>query len=72
MPQFDIIIMPARFPGIALDGTKVRRGDLIAFDTRKRKVITSDPRSIETIQCGQEADAHDMRAEDEMRDRCGL
>lgn len=72
MPRFDTVIMTARFPGTATDGTTVRKGDTIAFNTRTRKVVTSDPTAIDAIQRQQNADAHDMRIEDDMARACGF
>lgn len=72
MPRFDTRIIIAKYPGTAKDGTTVRKGDRIAYCTRTRKVLTSDPARLEQIEGEQIAAEHDMRWEDDCARRCGL
>lgn len=72
MPRFDTTFITARYPGTAVDGTRVRKGDTIAWCSRTRRVLTADPAKIEQIRCDQRADAHDMAWEDDCARRCGL
>ena len=73
-------IITARFPGTAIDGTRVRKGAQILWDDRARKVLTSDPALIAKHQAGEQvapAQAEpfvdiDTMWEDECARRCGL
>ena len=52
MPRPTIIAMIARFPGKAADGTRVQRGDRIAWCRATRRVLTSNPARIAALVAG--------------------
>lgn len=72
MPQFDVVIITAKYPGTDSAGRKFNRGTPIAYDRRRRVVVSSDPTEIDAIQRQQNADRFDMEAEDRMARACGL
>lgn len=68
----------ARFPGKAVDGTRIRRGDRIAWCRTTRRVLTANPARVDELVAAAApaepglADALDRLYEDSCAARCGL
>jgi hypothetical protein len=72
-----VSIMPARYPGIAVDGTRIKRGAPIAWCRTTRRVLTADPKRFAALESAAAAvdrgpDRFDMLYEDSCAARCGF
>jgi hypothetical protein len=74
LPTVTVIV--ARYPGKAVDGTRVRRGDRIAWCRTTRRVLTANPARVEElVASAAPADGGfdlDRMYEDACAARCGL
>ena len=79
LPTVTAII--ARFPGRAVDGTRIRRGDRIAWCRTTRRVLTANPARVEELVASaapadgavdRGPDRFDMLYEDACAARCGF
>jgi hypothetical protein len=74
LPTVTVIV--ARYPGKAVDGTRVRRGDRIAWCRTTRRVLTANPARVdELVAAAAPADGWfdlDRMYEDSCAARCGL
>jgi hypothetical protein len=71
-----VVSMPARYPGTAVDGTRVKRGAPIAWCRATKRVLSADPKRIAALVADAEAaaapDRFDMMYEDACAARCGF
>ena len=70
--MFDIVFINAKYAGLDADGRRFGRGARIAYDRRRKAVVTCDPSKIESIERQQVADRFDMDWEDRCASQCGL
>lgn len=70
--MFDIVFINAKYAGLDSDGRRFNRGQRIAYDRKRKVVVTCDPSRIESIERQQVADRFDMDWEDRCAAQCGL
>jgi len=70
--MFNIVFINAKYAGLDADGVRFGRGARIAWDRKRKVVVTCDPVKIEVIERQQVADRFDMDWEDRCASQCGL
>jgi hypothetical protein len=65
--------MTARYAGSCLCGLRIRKGDAIAFDRARRRIVGCLSCGMATSSTPRHApDRHDMMIEDDMARACGV
>ena len=70
--MFHIVFINAKYAGLDSDGRRFVRGQRIAYDRKRKVVVTCEPSRIESIERQQVADRFDMDWEDRCAAQCGL
>jgi hypothetical protein len=70
-----LTVIPARYPGTAVDGTRIKRGAPILWCRTSKRVLTADPAKFAAMQDAAQSngpDRFDMMYEDACAARCGF
>jgi hypothetical protein len=71
----NLTIITAKYPGLAQDGTRIRKGDQIVWCRKTRKVVSADPAQVTSVQQNAQREPFidiDTMWEDDCARRCGL